>query len=173
MTIIMVFGCPTRVLFFFLFLFFTVTYLSLYMLVSNFLKSSLNALNNTFRIIKKINRFSKLTRQQRCRKAQEYPARKTQTEVRTSGIKKNPLTFKLLALAEGLLLNYKEGNIPGEIALSQLLTNKSIVDLWQAECVPSLLVNYLLLIYLFCNSSIYCPIPFERQAVIQCGHSDL
>lgn len=35
--------------------------LSLYMLVSNFLKSSLNALNNTFRIIKKINRFSKLT----------------------------------------------------------------------------------------------------------------
>lgn len=35
--------------------------LSLYMLVSNFPKSSLNALNNTLKIIKKINRFSELT----------------------------------------------------------------------------------------------------------------
>ena len=35
--------------------------LSLYTLVSNFPKSSLNALNNTLRIIKKINRFSELT----------------------------------------------------------------------------------------------------------------
>lgn len=56
----------------------------------------------------------------------DYTARKTQKEIRIARMESgNSFKLKLLTLAEGLILNYKEGKTPSKIALSQFqLTNK-------------------------------------------------
>ena len=64
--------------------------LGLYTLVSNFPKSSLNALNNILQIVKKINRFSELT--SAALMHNEYAARKSQREIRVSGVESEILS---------------------------------------------------------------------------------
>lgn len=64
--------------------------LGLYTLVSNFPKSSLNALNNTLKIVKKINRFSELT--SAALMHDDSAARKSQREIRVSEVESEILS---------------------------------------------------------------------------------
>lgn len=69
------------------------------------------------------------------------------TETRVLGGVRNSSELHLLALAEGLVLNYKKINSPGTIVLTQwYLTNKMQISSLELECTHNELLSPHLLI---------------------------
>lgn len=146
--------------------------LNLNVIISNFPKSSLNAPATPLKIVREMHCSGELTSSARGSDAQWLHGLMAgmRTETRVAGGVRDSSELHLLALVEGLILNYKKTNSPDKIVLTQWhRTNKWQISGLELECTHSESLSPHLLILqqfkLLCNSTVR-PLP-------QCDPSNL